>query len=147
MPATYAKRMSWFQEKLLKRRIVTDSLVGHRRRLQSVYEAALAACGIPTLEVPDYADPVLLRYPIRVSNKREVIAECKHRGIEIGEWYTSPVDLPDGVSASSVGYESGMCPEGERAAREVVHFPMGRNVTEESARQMVKFVTTLQQAR
>lgn len=140
MPSTYAKRMSTFQEGLLKRRMVTDSLVDHRRRLQHTYDAALTEAGIATFQVPAYADPVLLRYPVRVKNKSHVLAEAKSRGIEIGEWYTSPVDMPDGVSASSIGYESGMCPEGERASREVIHFPMGRNVTEHSARQMVRFV-------
>ncbi|MGC1384912.1 MAG: DegT/DnrJ/EryC1/StrS family aminotransferase [Candidatus Acidiferrales bacterium] len=143
MPSTYAKRMSAFQQWLLKRRMASDSLVEHRRKIQKVYDAALIAAGMPTFAVPSYADPVLLRYPVRVSNKSRVLSEAKRRGVEIGEWYTSPVDMPEGVGLDTVGYESGTCPEGERASREVIHFPMGRNVSEESARQMLRFVKDL----
>jgi perosamine synthetase len=143
MPATYAKRMSSFQQWLLKRRLAKYSSQGHRRRLQKTYATAVGSFGFPVLDVPSYADPVLLRYPVRVSNKSRVLAEAKRRGVEIGEWYTHPVDKPEGMDARALGYHQGMCPEGERAAREVIHFPMGPEVTEKSVLQMVRFVKEL----
>jgi perosamine synthetase len=143
MPAGYAKRMSSFQEWLLKRRMAKYASEAHRRNLKHLYDAALRSSGFPVFQVPKYADPVLLRYPVRVRNKKRILTEAKRRGIEIGEWYTHPVDKPEDVDAGSLGYQDGMCPEGERASSEVIHFPMGPEVTEKSVRQMVRFVTEL----
>ena len=143
MPSSYAKRMSSFQEWLLKRRLRKCSFEEHRRNLKQVYDAALKVAGFPVFEVPSYADPVLLRYPIRVRNKTQILSEAKRRGIEIGEWYTHPIDRPEGLDPETLGYRPGMCPEGERASREVIHFPMSPNVTKDSARQMIDFVKRL----
>jgi perosamine synthetase len=143
MPATYAKRMSSFQQWLLKRRLAKYSSDEHRRKLQRIYDTALRAAGFSVFDVPSYADPVLLRYPVRVPNKSQVLSEAKKRGIEIGEWYTHPVDRPENMDSEALGYRDGMCPEGERAAREVIHFPMGLDVTEKSVLRMIRFVKEL----
>jgi len=143
MPSTYAKRMSSFQEWLLKRRLAKCSFDEHRRWLKHAYDRALKSSGLPVFDVPSYADPVLLRYPVRIKNKNKVLAEAKRHGIEIGEWYTHPVDKPEDMDTGTLGYNEGMCPEGERASREVIHFPMGPNITEESVGRMVHFVKHL----
>lgn len=143
MPSNYAKRMSSFQEWLLKRRLATCSFEEHRRWLRRTYDSALKSAELPVFNVPSYADPVLLRYPVRIRNKTKVLAETKKRGIEIGEWYTHPVDKPEDMDPAALGYKEGMCPEGERASREVIHFPMGSNITEESVLRMVRFVKQL----
>jgi perosamine synthetase len=143
MPSTYAKRMSSFQEWLLKRRLAKCAFEEHRRWLKHTYDTALKSSGFPVFSVPSYADPVLLRYPVRIKNKSKVLAEAKRRGIEIGEWYTHPVDKPEDLYPGALGYSEGMCPEGERASREVIHFPMGPNITEKSVLRMVRFVKDL----
>ncbi|MGA7622942.1 MAG: DegT/DnrJ/EryC1/StrS family aminotransferase [Candidatus Acidiferrales bacterium] len=143
MPSDYAKRMSPFQEWLLKRRLARGSLEKHRRWLKQVYDTALRSSGLPVFNVPSYADPVLLRYPIRVRNKSKILVQAKRRGVEIGEWYTHPVDKPEGMDSRTLGYGKGMCPEGERASREVIHFPMGPNITEQAVLRMVDFVKDL----
>jgi dTDP-4-amino-4,6-dideoxygalactose transaminase len=140
MPAGYAKRMSSFQARLLRRSLGGDSIVAHRRHLKSVYDRALEAVAIPMLHVPEGIDPVLLRYPVRVRNKAWVLAEAKRRGFDIGDWYSHPIDRPESLSDDVIGYQTGSCPEGERAAREVVNLPLSRGVTEELALRMVECV-------
>jgi perosamine synthetase len=140
MPSGYAKRMSSFQERLLRRSSSDEFAVAHRRRLQRVYDEALELTGLPVLNAPEKCDPVLLRYPVRIKQKERALAEAKRSGLEIGDWYTHPIDGPESLDAGKLGYRPGTCPEGELAGREVVNLPMGLRVTDKSARQMVEFL-------
>jgi perosamine synthetase len=136
----YAKQMSGFQEKLLKRRLSETSVINHRRHLKAVYDAALQSAGLPVLSAPPDRDPVLLCYPVRVRHKQRVLEEAERSRIELGDWYRYPVDRPDGIREEVFGYRTGVCPEGERASREVVTLPMHIRVTESGARTIVKFL-------
>ena len=140
LPSRYAKRMSSFQEGLLRRSLSDSTVVMHRRRLKAVYDVALEAAGLPVLHVPEGIDPVLLRYPVRLKNKARVLAEARRRGLEIGDWYSHPIDRPETLSAEVFGYQPGSCPQGELAACEVINLPMSRHVTEKSAYDMVEFL-------
>lgn len=133
MPVGYSKQMSGFQRRLLAKRLRDTALLEHGRRLKSVYDAALAAAGLPTVSVPAFADPVLLRYPVRVSNKRRLLESAERRHIELGDWYTAPVDRPENLPGSLFAYSDGECPEGERASREVVNLPMHSRIDERRA--------------
>lgn len=139
-PPRYAKRMSIFQEWLLKRRVARTELQLHRRKLRALYDAELGAAGLPRLNVPDYADPVLMRYPVRVRNKVQLLAEARRRRVELGDWYKNPVQTANDSDVEYFGYRWGLCPEGERASREVVNLPLHEKVTEEAARRTVKFL-------
>ncbi|MGB7862472.1 MAG: DegT/DnrJ/EryC1/StrS family aminotransferase, partial [Candidatus Sulfotelmatobacter sp.] len=139
-PHDYAKKMSGFQQWLLNRRLRDISVRIHHRRLKQVYEAALDRAGLPTLKIPAYADPVLLRYPVRVAAKLRIMREARQRRIELGDWYKHPVDVPDNVSPEIFGYHAGMCPEAERAANEAINLPMHSGISERSAETIVSFV-------
>ncbi|HEU5336991.1 MAG TPA: DegT/DnrJ/EryC1/StrS family aminotransferase [Terriglobales bacterium] len=140
MPADYAKRMSGLQEFLLNRRMRDRSNVTRRRQLKAVYDECLKSAGMAVLKVPEYADAVPLRYPVRVSDKKRALAEARRRRIELGDWYPHPIDLPNGVNGAAFGYQEGMCPEGERAAREVINLPMHGGISEREAQRIVDFL-------
>jgi perosamine synthetase len=139
-PPDYAKRMSGFQQWLLNRKLLDTSVRECRRHLKQVYEAALDRVGLPTLEIPAYANPVLLRYPVRVAEKPRIMREARRLRIELGDWYKHPVDVPDNVSPEIFGYHPGACPEGERAANEVINLPMHSGISEQSAEKIVGFI-------
>ena len=136
----YSKQMSAFQEWLLHKRLGDLALQAHRRQLAAIYTEELRAAGFEPLRVPEDADPVLLCYPVRVRNKARTVAEARRRRLELGDWYRQPVDSPDGVSPEHYGYRAGMCPQGERAAREVVTLPMHRGVTAPVAHRLGAFL-------
>jgi perosamine synthetase len=140
MPSDYAKRMSAFQKWLLARRTRDRAIVAHRRNLKAVYDCALESAGMPVLNIPEYADAVPLRYPVRVADKKRVLAEARRHWIELGDWYPHPIDLPEGVPGEAFGYVAGRCPEGERAARQVVNLPMQAHISERAARRIVEFL-------
>ena len=140
MPERYAKKMSGLQEWLLKKRLASTAVLVRRRNLKVVYDEALRSCGLPVLYVPQYADPVLLRYPVRVRNKAEVMEKARRKRMEIGDWFNHPLH-PREANAEAFGYKNGMCPEGERAAREVINLPLTERTTEKAAREAVKFLS------
>lgn len=136
MPERYAKKMSGLQLWLLRKRMATTALLVRRRNLKTVYDEALHSCGLPALHVPDNADPVLLRYPVRVRNKQEVLEKARQQRIELGDWFNHPLH-PREAKAEAFGYRPGCCPEGERAANEVVNLPLTDRTTERTAREAV----------
>jgi dTDP-4-amino-4,6-dideoxygalactose transaminase len=139
MPERYAKKMSGLQEWLLKKRQASTALLVRRRNLKRVYDEALRDSGLPLLRVEANADPVLLRYPVRVRNKAEVLARAQQHRIELGDWFNHPLH-PREANAEAFGYRTGFCPEGERAAEEVVNLPMTGRTTEKTAREAVEFL-------
>ena len=144
MPERYAKKMSRLQEWLLRRRLANQALLVHRRNLKLTYDEALHSCGLPTLHVSENADPVLLRYPVRVKNKDEVLRQARRRRIELGDWFNHPLH-PREANAEAFGYRRGFCPEGERAAHEVVNLPLTQSTTEKTAREAVDFLKQVAQ--
>jgi perosamine synthetase len=139
MPERYAKRMSGLQRWLIKKRLATTALLVRRRNLKLVYDEALRSCGLPALSVPHYADPVLLRYPVRVRNKEEVLKKARQKRIELGDWFNHPLH-PREANAGVFGYREGLCAEGERAANEVINLPLTERTTEETVREAVEFL-------
>lgn len=139
-PPRYAKRMSRLQEWLLRRRLARTAQQQRRRELKRFYDAELEAAGLPPLAVPENADPVLMRYPLRIKNKAGALARARRRWIELGDWYKNPVQATTDAEVEFFGYRWGMCPEGERASREVVNLPMHAKVTHATARAVVRFL-------
>ena len=142
IPSDYAKQMSGFQERLLKKRFRQQSLLDYRKKLKQIYDSALKEAGMAELCFASNSEAVLLRYPVRLSRKTEALQEAKRRGVELGDWYSQPIDGPESLSVKSLGYTQGFCPEGERAGRTVVNLPMDIHVTENSAREMVHWIKT-----
>jgi perosamine synthetase len=140
MPVGYSKQMSGFQRRLLAKHLRDTAVLEHRRQLKAVYDAELAAAGLPTVSVPAFADPVLLRYPVRVRNKKQLLESAERRHIELGDWYTAPVDRPENLPGSLFAYSEGDCPEGERASREVVNLPMHSGIDERRAHRVVQLL-------
>ena len=60
-------------------------------------------------------------------------------GVEIGSWFECPLH-PMETDMERFGYRSGMCPQAERASREVINLPTHRRVGEGDLRRTLEFV-------
>ena len=119
-----------------------DRTAVHRRRMRKVYDELVAARGFAVSEVPAHTDPVLVRYPVRVADKELALTTAGRHMVELGSWFECPLH-PAETKMSAYGYHQGMCPEGERASREVVNLPLHPRANESTARRSVDFVASI----
>jgi len=116
-----------------------DDAIAHRTRLSAWYRDALAGAGWSVPDWPEGRELPLLRFPVRVQNKKEALRLSDKYLLEIGDWFIRPLHshLAD---QEPFGYRTGMCPEGDRAAREMVNLPVHARVTRRHAGRALKFV-------
>jgi len=83
---------------------------------------------------------VMVRYPLRIRQKAEALASAAKQGIELGSWFECPLH-PIETPLDLYGYRTGMCPQAEKASREVVNLPLHSRVNEKTAKRTVNFIT------
>lgn len=106
--------------------------VAHRQTVAAVYEQHLRGrdCRGPT--VPPGAEPVWLRYPVRVTDRAAAVRALRPH-VVAGTWFTSV--LEEAVSPARGDYVNGSCPVAEDAAIHLVNLPThGRVRLEDAAR-------------
>jgi perosamine synthetase len=115
--------------------------IAHRRKMAQLYDELLAAKGFKSSrDSRDWAEPVMVRYPVRIAEKDKALAQAAKAGVEIGSWFESPLH-PIETPLASYDYELGMCPEAENAAGQVVNLPLHPRVSEKTAGKTIKFIT------
>jgi dTDP-4-amino-4,6-dideoxygalactose transaminase len=112
--------------------------VRHRERLQGIYGELLARAGFEPVRLAP--GTVLSRYPVRVGNKPELVRRGLRAGLEIGSWFETPLHPIPIERHHSFGYEPGQCPDGERAARQVVNLPVNDRTGDDDAARCVDFL-------
>jgi dTDP-4-amino-4,6-dideoxygalactose transaminase len=140
MPGDYLTAMAPCQiRRGLREMARIDANIRHRTELTAFYQAELPKLGFQPLGVPEIERQPLLRYPVRVANKSELLKLAVRKGVEIGSWFECPLH-PEGTRQEDFGYEDGMCPESERAAREVVNLPTHLRVNRRTAERTLNFL-------
>ena len=119
-----------------------DANIAHRRDLAKAYDALLDACAWPRPAIPNHMDPVLVRYPVRVADKAAAVALARHRRLELGTWFDCPLHQIL-ASLEEYDYHPGMCPNAERAARDVVNLPTHPRAGIRLARRSVELITEI----
>jgi len=114
--------------------------IEHRRKMAALYDALLADAGCPKADYDrQLMDPVLVRYPLRISRKQQALQDAAGAGIELGSWFECPLH-PIETPLAAYDYTPGMCPEAEKASREVVNLPLHPRASERTARKTVEFI-------
>ena len=90
-------------------------------------------------------DPVMVRYPIRITEKERALAEAAKAGIELGSWFECPLH-PIETPLAVYDYQEGMCPEAERASNEVVNLPLHPRAGRRTVARTIDFITQFTQA-
>jgi len=118
----------------------------HRRKIAQLYDELLAAKDWqPSKDSRELAEPVMVRYPVRITEKDKALAQAAKAGIELGSWFECPLH-PIETPLASYGYEPGMCPEAEKAGNEVVNLPLHPRASEKTVERSVDFITGFTQA-
>ena len=140
-PADIDWRMSAFQHKIGLAHIGTlGSNLLHRRRLSSYYFESLRRHG---WRVPDFtrlSEAPLLRFPVLVANKSDILEKSRRRGVEVGSWFESPLHPLKLEDHQRVGYQLGSCPVAEATAQGVINLPLHSRVSDSEAERIVHFI-------
>lgn len=119
--------------------------IEHRRKMAQLYDELLAQKGWYGQRYDNkLMNPVLVRYPVRIREKNRALAEAAECGVELGSWFEGPLH-PIGTSLAVYDYEVGMCPEAEKAGREVVNLALHPRTNKKTAKKAVEFTTAFTQ--
>ena len=143
MEDDFLTRMSRVQARSGHRQLRKISrILDHRREMRRVYDRLLMERGWPVTSIPDRTDPILVRYPVRVADKEAALSTAARHFVELGSWFECPLH-PAATRMDAYGYRPGMCPEAERASREVVNLPLHPRAGVATARRSVDFVVSI----
>jgi dTDP-4-amino-4,6-dideoxygalactose transaminase len=110
----------------------------HRKDLSGIYEKELKQ-----IEEVDRFESgegnVLLRYPILVDDRDELVDFLRQNNVYVGDWYTTPI-APVEVDMGAVGYKKGFCPSSEDVCNRIINLPTHINVSEGDARGIIDLI-------
>ena len=119
--------------------------ITHRKEMSQLYDRLLEERGWSARQYDaSIMQPVMVRYPVRIAEKDEALAEAAKAGVELGSWFECPLH-PIETPLAAYDYEVGMCPEAEKASNEVVNLPLHLRANEKTAKRTVEFITKFTQ--
>jgi len=103
---------------LLKQMNKLDQTNAIRRKIVKYYSNAFKKSQQPNL----WYDKALIRYPLVINNRDQVLKISATKNIYLGTWYSQPV-APKGLSLSKVEYKIGSCPIAENVCQKIINLP------------------------
>lgn len=85
---------------------------------------ALQVAGLEPVNAMAGDTASLVRLPVSVSDKPRFLALAREHGVEVAEWYSTPVHPLKGEEYSMAHYLSGSCPVAELACDSMVSLPV-----------------------
>lgn len=114
--------------------------IARRQQLAERYAARLRSIGLPTFECDPGCDPVLLCYPLQVTNKTALLEQARKKRVEIGDWFSSPVHPLPQPQWDAVAYRAGSCARAERVAQQIITLPCHAGVTLRETDRVTEFL-------
>jgi perosamine synthetase len=142
-PSDIAWKMSSFQQRAGIEEIKKLELNStHRQLLGRYYSETFRRHGWPVYSYLDSGETRLVRYPLEVANKADLLKESSRAGIELGSWFETPLHPLSLNDHHLLDYRLGSCPFAESAAAKVVNLPLHERVTKPDAERIVDFILT-----
>ncbi len=112
-------------------------------RLQNtaMIEKSFTNAGISLWPRQPQADITLMRYPLRIYKKWEIVHKGGVRGLDIAGWYSSPVHPLGADDLAKVDYHTGSCPRAEGTIERLVHLPTNESLNKHKLHAMMKILT------
>jgi perosamine synthetase len=93
--------------------------INHRKKMAALYDKLLSEKGWKVRKYDTQVmEPVMVRYPVRITEKEKALEQAASAGIELGSWFECPLH-PIETPLEKYGYKIGMCPEAEKASKEL----------------------------
>lgn len=137
-PIDHTWRMASAQQKWGCRLVATvDARAQHAQAIAERYEDRLSQAGWSTPERS--CEAPLVRYPILVANRNELLSASRTGRIELGSWFDSPLHPLPLELHHMYGYAPGQCPNAERCAQQIVNLPLHMGITSDEADRVTQF--------
>jgi dTDP-4-amino-4,6-dideoxygalactose transaminase len=108
-----------------------DEIVEHSGMVADRYRAVLRSHEWPEDAItPDHDGQQLIRFPLLVDDRDEMIAFFEREGIDVGRWFDAPV-APLSEDPTLFQYPGGQCPVAEKVSGHVVNLPLHTRLSEE----------------
>jgi perosamine synthetase len=141
MPTDISWRMSPFQQRVGIPQIgAARDNAERRQRLVRYYSDILQRHRWPVEDGLDRKEVILLRYPLQVADKRQVLEAARHAHIEMGSWFETPLHPLPLSDHSLISYQRGSCPVAERTAAHVINLPLHERITQQEAERIMRFL-------
>ena len=93
---------------------------------------------LPVMRAVD-EETAFLRFPVLAKDKAAVLDEAVRRGVELGDWFVSPVH-PNLEGWEKAGYAAGSCPNSESLCRRIINLPLHRRIGAPAVRRTLAFL-------
>jgi perosamine synthetase len=113
--------------------------LSHRRRLADLYRECLNAKGWDCAPNLSSCEATLLRYPVCVENKWEVLDEAVRERVELGSWFESPLH-PVHSGLERFKYYEKASPVAEDVCNKVINLPLHAKISKGEAQRTIDFV-------
>jgi len=107
----------------------------------AMIEDVLRKAGLSLCPRQPGANIVLMRYPLRVYKKWEIVHQAGMRGLDIAGWYISPVHPLNDNDLAIVDYHRGACPHSESTIERLVHLPTDESMDWNRLAAIMKILT------
>jgi len=135
LPSVFLRKMVDAQAMLVLNQLEKLGRFNERRR--QIANSYFDSLGNLPLQLPIKDEgAIYLRFTIRTKRKKALFEFAKKKGMLFGDWYNRVV-MPEDIDLSRVFYESGSCPEAEKAAREIINLPTYPLMEEEEVRRVI----------
>jgi len=111
-----------------------------RRQNTDLIKDNFLKAGLPLWPVAPKAEVTMLRYPVLVPNKDQVLDEARRAMLDIAGWYSTPVHPVRNEELAKVDYRLGSCPRAEEMIRRVVHVPTGYGLNSRSLEAITRII-------
>lgn len=140
MPKGFLARLSPSQARHGVTRIGRlEEQVQRRRTIAARYTDWLTSHGRTVASEPAGLIHAYLRYPLRVSDRPAFIAAAEHAGVDLGDWFISPIHPIVGDFERWL-YRPGSAPIAERACAEIVNLPTNPALSDRDVERVIAFL-------
>jgi len=111
-------------------------------RLQNtaMIEESFSDAGLSLWPKQPQANITMMRYPLRVYKKWEIVHRAGIQGLDIAGWYSSPVHPLGDSDLTKLDYHTGSCPRAEGTIERLVHLPTGPSLNKQKLEAMMAII-------
>jgi dTDP-4-amino-4,6-dideoxygalactose transaminase len=111
-----------------------------RLKNTAMIEESFSNAGLSLCPRAQQANITLMRYPLRVHKKWEIVHKAGIRGLDIAGWYVSPIHPLIGSDLAKVDYKQGCCTRSESMIQRIIHLPTGPSLNKHKLQAMMKIL-------